>query len=171
MSNTKENIFWYVVYTRPRWEKKISKILDNKGIENYCPLNRVSKQWSDRKKIVLEPLFKGYIFIKINENNKWDIKLIDGIINYVYWLGKPAKVRDTEINTIKMFLNEFENIEIVDSGLRVNTKVAITTGILMNYKGIIIEVLGNKARVQIDSMGIQLSALIEKRSLTPIDNS
>jgi len=171
LSNTKENIFWYVVYTRPRWEKKISKILDNKGIENYCPLNRVSKQWSDRKKIVLEPLFKGYIFIKINENNKWDIKLIDGIINYVYWLGKPAKVRDTEINTIKMFLNEFENIEIVDSGLRVNTKVAITTGILMNYKGIIIEVLGNKARVQIDSMGIQLSALIEKRSLTPIDNS
>jgi len=171
LSNTKENIFWYVVYTRPRWEKKIAKILDNKGLENYCPLNKVSKQWSDRKKIVLEPLFKGYIFIKINESNKWDIKLIDGIINYVYWLGKPAKVRDTEINTIKMFLNEFENIEIVDSGLRVNTKVAITTGILMNYKGIIVEVLGNKARVQIDSMGIQLSALIEKRSLTLIGNS
>ena len=171
MSNTKENIFWYVVYTRPRWEKKIAKILDNKGLENYCPLNKVSKQWSDRKKIVLEPLFKGYIFIKINESNKWDIKLIDGIINYVYWLGKPAKVRDTEINTIKMFLNEFENIEIVDSNLRLHTKVAITTGILMNYKGIIVEVLGNKARVQIDSMGIQLSALIEKRSLTPIGNS
>ncbi len=171
MSNTKENIFWYVVYTRPRWEKKIAKILDNKGLENYCPLNKVSKQWSDRKKIVLEPLFKGYIFIKINESNKWDIKLIDGIINYVYWLGKPAKVRDTEINTIKMFLNEFENIEIVDSNLRLHTKVAITTGILMNYKGIIVEVLGNKARVQIDSMGIQLSALIEKRSLTPISNS
>ena len=171
MSNTKENIFWYVVYTRPRWEKKISKILDNKGIENYCPLNKVSKQWSDRKKIVLEPLFKGYIFIKINESNKWDIKLIDGIINYVYWLGKPAKVRDTEINTIKMFLNEFENIEIIDSNLRLHSKVAITTGILMNYKGIIVEVLGNKARVQIDSMGIQLSALIEKRSLTQIDNS
>lgn len=171
MSNTKENIFWYVVYTRPRWEKKISKILDVKGFENYCPLNKVSKQWSDRKKVVLEPLFKGYIFIKVNETNKWDIKSIDGIINYVYWLGKPAKVRDTEINTIKMFLNEFENIEIVDSNLRLHTKVSITTGILMNYKGIIVEVLGNKARVQIDSMGIQLSALIEKRSLTPIDNS
>jgi len=171
LSNTKENIFWYVVYTRPRWEKKISKILDVKGFENYCPLNKVSKQWSDRKKVVLEPLFKGYIFIKVNETNKWDIKSIDGIINYVYWLGKPAKVRDTEINTIKMFLNEFENIEIVDSNLRLHTKVSITTGILMNYKGIIVEVLGNKARVQIDSMGIQLSALIEKRSLTPIDNS
>ena len=171
MSNTKENIFWYVVYTRPRWEKKISKILDNKGIENYCPLNKVSKQWSDRKKIVLEPLFKGYIFIKINESNKWDIKLIDGIINYVYWLGKPAKVRDTEINTIKMFLNEFENIEIIDSNLRLHSKVAITTVILKNYKGIIVGLLGNKSRVQIDSMGIQLSALIEKRSLTQIDNS
>ncbi|MEO6221006.1 MAG: transcription termination/antitermination NusG family protein, partial [Ginsengibacter sp.] len=50
---------WYVVYTRPRWEKKIAENLLRLGIEHYCPLNKVTRQWSDRKKKVLEPLFKG----------------------------------------------------------------------------------------------------------------
>ena len=51
------------MYTRPRWEKKIASLLDSRGIENYLPLNKILKQWSDRKKIVQEPLFKGYIFV------------------------------------------------------------------------------------------------------------
>ncbi len=165
MSNTKDNTYWYVVYTRPRWEKKIAKILDDKGIENYCPLNKVRRQWKDRKKIVLEPLFKGYLFVRMEESKKWDIKLIDGIINYVYWLGKPAKVKESEINTIKKFLNEFENVDVVELDLKENARVIVTKGVLMNYKGIVVEVIGNKARVQIDSMGIRLSAIIEKSSL------
>lgn len=168
MSNTNEITFWYVVYTRPRWEKKISRILDEKGIENYCPLNKVRRQWKDRKKIVLEPLFKGYLFIKISEEKKWDIKMVDGIINYVYWLGKPARVKETEINTIKKFLNEFENVDVVELDLKENAKVIVTKGLMMNYKGIVLEVIGNKARVQIDSMGIRLSAVFEKSSLEQI---
>ena len=98
------NESWYVVYTRPRGEKKIAAILSEKGIENYCPLNRVNRQWSDRKKVILEPLFKGYVFIKVSEARKWEIKSVDGIVNYVYWQGKPAKVRDEEIDKIKKFL-------------------------------------------------------------------
>ncbi len=168
MSNTNEIAFWYVVYTRPRWEKKISRILDEKGIENYCPLNKVRRQWKDRKKIVLEPLFKGYLFVKISEEKKWDIKMVDGIINYVYWLGKPARVKETEINTIKKFLNEFENVDVVELDLKENAKVIVTKGLMMNYKGIVLEVIGNKARVQIDSMGIRLSAVFEKSSLEQI---
>jgi len=160
--------FWYVIYTRPRWEKKIASILDQKGIENYCPLNRVEKRWSDRKKTILEPLFKGYIFIKIDNDKKWDIKQIDGILNYVYWLGKPARVRQSEINNIRFFLKEFSSIEVIDSKIVIKDAVIINEGVLMNYKGVVIEVFGNKARVQIDSLGIRLSAVFEKSSLSPI---
>src|SRR5450759_4619611 len=99
MAETTSN--WYAVSTRPRWEKKVAQVLDTKGIENYCPLNKVVKQWSDRKKIILEPIFRGYVFVKVEEQKKWDIKKIDGILNYVYWLGKPAKIKEEEINTIK----------------------------------------------------------------------
>ena len=157
---------WYVVYTRPRWEKKVSKLLDDHGIENYCPLNKIQRQWSDRKKIVLEPLFKGYVFVRVGENEKWSVKSINGIINYLYWLGAPATLKDIEIENIRKFLSEFNDIQVIESKLDVNSNVIINRGVLMNYKGIVLEVLGNKARIQIDSMGIRLSAVFEKSNLT-----
>ena len=125
----------------------------------------MTRQWSDRKKVVLEPLFKGYVFVQVEDTEKWDIKKIDGILNYVYWLGKPAKVKDSEIETIKKFMNEFEGVEVVDIQLEKDTPVVIQQGVLMNYKGIVVEVLGNKARVQIDSMGVRLSAVFDKKAL------
>jgi len=159
---------WYVVYTRPRWEKKVAGILIAKGIEHYCPLNKVMKQWSDRKKIVLEPLFKGYIFVKLSETIKWDIKSIDGIINFVYWLGKPAQVKDEEIDTIKKFLQEFSAVEVTEKQMDINSRVQIKQGVLMNYHGIVVEIAGSKARVNIESMGIQLSAVFDKKNLEPV---
>ncbi len=158
---------WYVVYTRPRWEKKVSGILMSRGIEYYCPLNKVMKQWSDRKKIVLEPLFKGYVFIKIPESLKWEVKSVEGVLNYVYWLGKPAVVKEEEIDTIRKFLQEFRDVEVVEKQLAVNSRVMIKQGVLMNFQGIIIEVSGNKAKVNIESMGLQLSAVFDKKNLEP----
>lgn len=159
---------WYVVYTRPRWEKKIARVLEEKGIEAYCPLNRVYRQWSDRKKIVYEPLFKGYVFLHIESARMWDAKQIDGILNYVYWNGKPAIVREDEIKTIKSFLSEFTDVEVQEIRIAVNTPVTIKRGVLMDYKGIVVEVIGSKAKVQIESMGVQLSAIFEKSNLHPI---
>lgn len=160
---------WYVVYTRPRWEKKVAATLSEKGIENYCPLNRVMKKWSDRYKIVLEPLFKGYVFVRVPQQQKWDIKKIEGIINYVYWLGRPALVKESEITTIKKFLQEFSDVAVVERQLGVNTRVLIKQGIMMDYHGIIVEVAGSRARVKIDSMGIQLVAFFDKKNLEPTD--
>jgi transcription antitermination factor NusG len=161
----KENKIWHVVYTRPRWEKKVAVLLLEKGIEHYCPLNKVQKQWSDRRKFVLEPLFKGYVFVALKERAKWDVKQVDGIINYVYWLGKPAVVKDHEINTIKKFLQEFDDVEVHQASLDVQDTVVVKQGLLMNYKGIVLEIIGNKARVNIESMGIQLSAVFDAKNL------
>jgi len=165
---TEKNSTWYVVYTRPRWEKKVAANLEAKGIEYYCPLNKVQKQWSDRKKVVLEPLFKGYVFVNIDDAAKWDVKLVDGIVNYVYWLGKPAVVREEDIVTIRKFLQEFENVEVTDKNLDVNKTVIVKQGVLMNYKGIIVEVSGNKAKVKIHSMGLELSAIFDKSNLEAV---
>ena len=159
---------WYAVYTRPRWEKKVAEHLLEKGIEHYCPLNKVTRQWSDRKKVILEPVFKGYVFVKPVERKKWEIKQIPGILNFVYWLGKPAYIREEEINLIRKFLNEFDNVEVEKKGLVVNSAVRITHGVLMNYEGMIIEVFGNRAVVKIDTLDIQLSAHFDKKNLEPI---
>jgi transcription antitermination factor NusG len=156
---------WYAVYTKPRWEKKVAALLLEAGIENYCPINKVTRQWSDRKKIVLEPVFKGYVFVRLEESKKWDIKKIPGILNFVYWLGKPARIRNEEIDVIKKFLNEFNDVQVEAKGFVVNSEVRIKQGVLMNYKGIVIEVLGNRAVVQIDNLDLQLSAHFDKKNL------
>jgi transcription antitermination factor NusG len=159
---------WYALYTLPRWEKKIARKLDEKGFTVYCPLNVVLRQWSDRKKKVQEPLFKGYVFVQVEEQQKWEVKSIQGIMNYVYRNGKPGVIRDEEIETIKRFLNHFTEIQVEEYKLDVESKVRIKGGVLMNYQGTIIEVAGNRAFVRIESMGIQLSAMFEKKNLEPI---
>ncbi len=140
-----------------------------KGIDHYCPLNKVTKQWSDRRKIVIEPLFKGYVFVRVKELEKWEIKNVEGILNYVYWQGKPAVVKDKEIDTIKKFLQEFTDVQVINPQLAVNNKVLIRQGVLMNYQGIVIEVSGSRAKVKINSMGLELSAVFDKKNLEPVD--
>lgn len=162
MENNKN---WYVVYTRPRWEKKIAESLAAAGIEHYCPINKVTRQWSDRRKTVLEPVFKGYVFVRPEEAKKWEIRDVNGILNFVYWLGKPARVRDEEIDTIKKFLVEFDDVTVEKKDFELHDTVRITRGVLMNYEGMVISVFGNRAIVKIDSMDLQLSAHFEKKNL------
>ncbi len=161
---------WFAVYTRPRWEKKVASLLLENGIEHYCPINKTIKQWSDRKKVVFEPLFKGYVFVNLEAGKKWDVKKIPGILNFVYWLGKPAQIRDQEIDIIKKFLNEFDDVQVEQKGFVVNSEVRIKQGVLMNYKGIVIEVLGSRAVVKIDNLDLQLSAHFDKKNLELTNN-
>ena len=161
-----DKLNWYAVYTKPRWEKKVAKLLDEKGIENYCPLNKVVKQWSDRKKVVMEPIFKSYVFVRVEDKDKFELKNISGILNFVYWLGKPAIVRDQDIDTIRKFLNEFGEVTVSEiDQFKVNARVRVKQGIMMNYQGLLVEVMGNKAKVRIESMGIYLFAQFDKKNL------
>ncbi len=165
---TDSNTYWHAVYTKPRWEKKVAALLEAKGIEYYCPLNKVIKQWSDRKKTVQEPLFKSYVFVQVEEEKKWDLLNVAGIINYVTWLGKPAKIKESEIEIIRKFLKEFESVEVEDGSLEVNSMVKVKQGVLMNYEGILLHVHGNRASVKIDSMGVQLITNIDKKNLEKV---
>jgi transcription antitermination factor NusG len=162
---TDQSKIWYAVHTRPRWEKKVALLLDAKGITHYCPLNKVVRQWSDRRKVVLEPLFKGYVFVQVEEDKKWELLDNNGILNYVYWLGKPARIRDAEIETIRKFLNEFDEVEVQEGLLPLNTTVRIKQGVMMNYRGILLVLSGNRAKVRIESMGIQLSAYFDRKNI------
>ncbi len=153
------------MYTRPRWEKKIAEKLLAAGVDHYCPLNKVSRQWSDRKKVVIEPVFKGYVFVRLEEKKKWEIRNFSGILNFVHWLGKPARIRDEEINTIKKFLDEFDDVQVEKKDFGLNDTVRITKGVLLNYEGMVLSVYGNRAIVKIDSMDLQLSAHFDKKSL------
>ena len=157
---------WLAVYTRPRWEKKVNQLLQEKGVESYCPLNKVRRKWSDRVKIVEEPLFKSYVFVKVSEEDRTAVRMTPGVINFVYWDGKPALVKEKEITAIKRFLNEFENVEVRPMNIELNQRVKITTGPLMDQEGKVVGLQHKMVKVAIDSLGYLLVAHIDRTKLT-----
>lgn len=162
---------WYAVYTKPRWEKKVLDILTRKNIESYCPLNKLRKKWSDRMKTVYEPLFKSYVFVHVTEEEKTNVRMTDGIINFVYWLGKPAVIKQSEIDTIRKFLKEHEDSLIEVISLKPGQRVKIQSGLLMDQEGKVIKVMHNQVLVQIDSLGQILTAKLSKSDLMPANKS
>ena len=166
MANEKK---WYVVYTKPRWEKKIHALLTERRLENYCPLNKVSKKWSDRMKVVEEPLFKSYVFVKVTEEEQTKVRMVNGVINFVYWLGKPAVVKDKEIELIKKFLNEYENVQAQPLILQQNMKVRIQQGAFIDKEATIIKLVNNKVQVIIESIGYSLTAFVEKSNVAIVE--
>ncbi|HEY6504853.1 MAG TPA: UpxY family transcription antiterminator [Chitinophagaceae bacterium] len=157
---------WLAIYSRPRWEKKVNQLLLEKGFESYCPLNKVRRKWSDRVKIVEEPLFKSYVFVKVNEQDRTGVRMTPGVINFVYWEGKPAVIKEKEINAIKRFLNEYENVEVQPMKLQVHQRVKITTGPLMDQEGEVLSLQRKAVKVAIDSLGYVLVAYIDRTKLT-----
>ncbi len=157
---------WLAVYTRPRWEKKVNQLLTEKGLESYCPLNKIKRKWSDRVKIVEEPLFKSYVFVKVSDEDRSTVRMTNGAINFVYWDGKPAVIKEKEIVAIKRFLDEYENVEARPSELRINQRVRITNGTFMDQEGKVLDVRKKVARVAIDSLGYILVAYIDRTKLT-----
>jgi transcription antitermination factor NusG len=151
MSNGKN---WYAIYTKPRWEKKVNMVLERKGVEVWCPLQKVRKQWSDRKKIVEEPLFKSYIFVHINQNERTNVLMTDGVLNFVYYVGKPAIIRDEEIEIIKRYLAEEQasiSIQSLNS-LDENTRIKVSHGVFMNSTGTIVKGGKKKVYVKLESL-------------------
>lgn len=159
---------WLAVYTRPRWEKKVNQLLTEKGVESYCPLNKVKRKWSDRVKVVEEPLFKSYVFVKVSEADRSKVRMTQGAINFIYWNGKPAVIKEKEITTIKRFLDEYEHVEARPVQLKVNQRVRVTNGTLMDQEGKVLDIRRKTARVAIDSLGYILVAYIDRTKLTSV---
>ena len=166
-----KNSKWHVLYTKPRWEKKVHELLLEKKIESYCPLNKVRRKWSDRIKTVEEPLFKSYVFVKITDEEQSKVRMTHGVVNFVYWLGKPAVVKNAEIEVIRKFLNEYDNVVTEPIKLQPKSKVKIRQGIFMDKEATVLRVLGNKVQVVIESIGYSLVAFLDKSNVAMSERS
>lgn len=156
---------WYAVYTKPKWEKKVAIYLTREGIENYCPLNKTLKQWHDRKKWVEEPVFTSYVFVYIDPKDLVSVKKTDGVINLVYWLGKPAVIKDDEISAVKNFLSVYQQVKLEKTQIKPSDSVQILDGPLKNREGKVMEVYKNSVKISLPSLGFCLVAQLEKNNL------
>jgi len=122
----------------------------------------VYRQWSDRKKIVLEPLFTSYVFIRVTEADHLKVKQTDGVLSLVYWLGKPAVIKDEEIETIKRFLNDHQNVQLEKAPVNINDRVRIIQGPLLSMEGSIVEIMSHSVKVVLPSLGFTMTAKVQR---------
>lgn len=109
---------WYVVYTRQGMEMKVVKELSKRNIEAYCPVNKIQHKWWSFKRSAGQPLFTSYVFAKVSEKDVPALKKINGIVNVLYWLGKPAVVKEHDIHMIKDFLTNHTNVSVEKTSVK-----------------------------------------------------
>ena len=156
---------WYVLYTKPRNEKKVVERLTGAGYLVYCPLHKVRKQWSDRIKIVEEPLFTSYVFIQIEDAKRGEVFAFPGTVRYLFWLRRPAVVRQFEIATIQKWLGEHDHEQIDVSHIMTGDYLRITSGQFSGEEAMLLDRRKSKVIVQLKELGIQLSLSLSNNDL------
>lgn len=129
---------WYAVYTRSRHEKHVEHELSRKGLETFLPLRRVTRNWSDRRKIIEEPLFRGYLFVHLSIRERLAVLKTGGIVGFVGpSQSKPIEVPESEISAVRRLVEEDMQIDPFPY-LKEGERVYIRSGPFKGIEGFII---------------------------------
>ena len=157
MSTSLKN--WYAVHTKPGFEKRVASLFSRKDIENYCPLKR---DWNGKKQIIIEPLFNGYIFVKISDTELKKIRITDGVINFVYWLGLPVVIKEEEIEIMKRFMNEYMNVKLRKVPFDINRSLKMVQDNFEKNSSSMVAVKNNNVQIVLPSIGYMMIAEVQK---------
>ena len=161
---------WMVVYTRSKWEKKVDQLLQEKGIQSYCPLIKKERQWADRKKMVEFPLFNSYLFVKVNTKEEHAVRETLGVVNFIYHSGKPAIVREEVIEEIQHYLQLYPDLETVSiRDLHIGDKVKIKDGVFSNHLGEIVRIEGKNILMVIEHLDCALTTKVNVGNISLIN--
>ena len=147
---------WFVLYTKSNCEIKVANALNRIGITAYCPVYKQVKQYSDRKKKVEVPLLRSYVLVYIKDKDRNRVFDIHGVVRYVFWLGKPAIVRDNEIELMKNNLSG-NYYEISVNSLQKGSSYTIPSGPFNGHRGIVVNLFKNSIKLELVSLGILLT--------------
>ncbi len=144
---------WFVIYTKPRTEKKVAERLAQIGVQVYCPLVTTLKQWSDRKKKVQTPLLNSYVFVCLEPKDRELVFQVSGVVRYVYWLGRPAIVRDEEIQALQESLQHtLTSFEV--RAHKVGDVISIPAGPFQGKEGMIRQLSKNSLQLVLSELGV-----------------
>jgi len=135
---------WYAVYTRSRSEKRLRELLSGKGIEAYVPMRKVMHQWSDRKKLVEEPLIRSYCFVRVTQADYFEVLNTPGAVRYIWFAGKPAVIPECQINTLKIIAGSSVEAECIPDSFRPGVRVKVKAGPLLGLSGELVSISRKK---------------------------
>ncbi len=139
---------WYAVYVKYKMEKKVYAELQRKGVEGYLPLKKERRQWSDRIKIIEEPLLWGYLFVRISNKEYYDVLVIPGALKYVCFEGKATPIPDEQIEELKLFMQYAnESVTVTSEPIEKGDLVKVCSGPFKNLIGEVVEIRGKQRLV------------------------
>lgn len=147
---------WYVLYTAPRAEKQVQGRIDALGVECWLPLHRTPRVWSDRVKVVEIPLFSSYVFVRCSDAELRDLIRVYGVSRIVYYNGKPAVVRQKEIDAIREFL-ERASEHVLCPG----DEVEILCGAMKHVSGKVRNIKKNHLVLYLEQLGATVCVKLE----------
>lgn len=160
---------WLVLYVNSRAEQKVAERLSSKGFEVFCPLQTEVRQWSDRKKKVKTPYFRSYVFVRFDPKNRIEVLQTPGVVGFLYWLGKPAVIREKEMQEVMRFFDEHASTEIMCETFEPGQNVLVKEGPLQQQKGVVLRQSKQKVVLQIQQLGISLTAEVPKDKVVSVE--
>jgi transcriptional antiterminator NusG len=162
---------WYVIYTKPQCEKKVGVLLSKRKIENFIPYVSVETLRLKRNKTVLKPLFKSYVFVYTTEQEAVSLMQTDGVINLLYWLGKPAVIAEAEVNAIKEFTADYQNIDLEKMPVNCNILEKNFYRSAFSIEGNLVAVKNKTIKINLPSLGYAMIANLKEESVFGVDRS
>jgi len=129
---------WYALHTRSRHENVVYQQLSSKGIETFLPLRKIKRHWSDRIKVVEDPLFKGYLFVHIPLRKHLDVVSTFGAVRLIgFSPAEPLEVPERDILAIRKFLDEEIQVDPFPY-LKEGERIYVRSGIFKGVEGFIV---------------------------------
>ncbi|MDR1555769.1 MAG: UpxY family transcription antiterminator [Tannerellaceae bacterium] len=150
------NHCWYVLYTSPRAEKQVKERITVLDIECFLPLHRTPRAWSDRVKMVDVPLFHSYVFVRCHESQLYSLLSVYGVSRIVYYNGKPAIIRQQEIDAIQDFLKQSANHTLL-----VGDEVEILAGAMKHISGKVRKIKKTYLVLYLEQLGATVSVNLQ----------
>ena len=158
---------WIAVYTKSRHEKVVIKELENKNIEAYCPMFKERRQWSDRKRWVEFPLFRSYVFAKIELKNSIYILQAMGVHHIIKFQGNISIIPDEIIQNIKSMIDGGFTVEQVEYFVK-GDEVKVVDGPLKGMEGIVVKIKNeNKLVLKVAAIQQAIAVQIHPGYLKP----
>jgi transcriptional antiterminator RfaH len=159
---------WYAIYTRSRYEKKVAYQIARSGIEVYLPLEKTMRQWSDRKKIIYQPLFRSYVFVRVNNRSCYEAINVSGAVCYVTIAHERIAIPDYQIEAIRAYLGEIDIDEPIDY-FEVGDEVEVLYGVLKGLRGKLLNSRNHKKiLVQIEAINQDFTLTVASQYLRKV---
>lgn len=159
---------WYALRVKPRHEKAVAESLRTQGFEEFLPLYKQRRRWSDRTKDIETPLFANYTFCRFSPRNRLSVLRVPGVMGILKFGNQLAEVAPEEIDAVRAAAGSGRIVRPCEF-LIAGQRVRIISGPLANVEGFFQRFSGSgQLIVSVTILQRSVSVELEDETVLPI---